>query len=48
MVSLSMTLYAGVWWIGEAPGREGELPDGEGATPNREGRTPDMEVNSKK
>ena len=41
MVSLSMTLYAGVWWIGEAPGREVELPGGEDATP-------DMEVNSKK
>ena len=47
-MSLSLTLYAGVEWSGEAPGREGELPGGEGATPNREGRTPDMEVNSKK
>ena len=48
MVSLSMTLYAGVWWNGEAPGREGELPGGEGLAPNREERIPDMEVNSKK
>ena len=40
-MSLSMTLYAGVGWSGEAPG-------GEGAALNREGRTPDMEVNSKK